>query len=68
VLLCWIKLVLDTDIILDKLDGTPMLDQVKLVSVHLETVLMSMQDRCIICVECVIGLEIVLDAPDRTPR
>jgi hypothetical protein len=58
---------LGTNIILDKLDGTPMFDQVKLVSVHLETVLMSMQDRCIICAKCVIGSEIVLDAPDGTP-
>ena len=26
------------------------------------------QDRCTICVECTIGLEIILDAPDGTPR
>ena len=25
------------------------------------------QDRCTVCVECSIGLEIVLDAPDGSP-
>jgi hypothetical protein len=25
-------------------------------------------DRCMVCVKCTIGLEIVLDAPDRNPR
>jgi hypothetical protein len=35
----------------------------KLISVHLETVLMSMQDRCIVCAEHVIGSEIILGAP-----
>jgi hypothetical protein len=25
-------------------------------------------DRCTVCAECTIGLEIVLDAPDGTPR
>jgi hypothetical protein len=35
----------------------------KLVLVHLETVLIFMQDRCTVCAECTIGSEIVLDAP-----
>jgi hypothetical protein len=39
-----------------------------LVSVHLETVLVSVQYRCTVCAECTIGSEIVLDAPDDTPR
>ena len=26
------------------------------------------QDRCTVCVECTIGLEIILDEPDGTPR
>ena len=41
-------------------------DMVKwnLVLVHLETVLVSMQDRCTVCAELTIGLEIVLDTPD----
>jgi hypothetical protein len=26
------------------------------------------QDRCIVCAECTKGLEIILDAPDGTPR
>jgi hypothetical protein len=40
----------------------------KLVSVHLEIVLILTQDRCTVCAECSIGLEIVLDAPDETLR
>ena len=39
-----------------------------LVSVHLEIVLVSMQDRSTVCAECTIGSEISLDAPDGTPR
>ena len=35
-----------------------------LVSVHLETVLVSVQDRCTVCAEHTIGSKIVLDAPD----
>jgi len=34
----------------------------------LETVLVSVQDRCMVCARCTIGLQIVLDAPDGTPR
>jgi hypothetical protein len=41
--------------------------KLKLISVHLEIVLMSTQDRCTVCAEHVIGLEIILDAPDGTP-
>ena len=26
------------------------------------------QDRCMVCVECTIGSDFVLDAPDGTPR
>ena len=37
-------------------------------SVRLEIVLILMQDRCTVCVEQTIGSEIILDAPDRTPR
>jgi hypothetical protein len=37
-----------------------------LISVHLETVLVSVQYRCMVCAERTIGLEIVLDAPDGT--
>jgi hypothetical protein len=57
-----------------------------LISVHLEIVLVSVQDRCTVCAKCTIGseiidtrfvhgvrrtyhrLEIVLDAPDGSPR
>jgi hypothetical protein len=39
-----------------------------LVSVRLETVLVSVQDRCSVCDKCNIGSEILLDAPDGTPR
>ena len=38
-----------------------------LISVRLETVLVSMQDRRTVCAKRTIGSEIVLDAPDGTP-
>ena len=31
-------------------------------------VLVSVQDRCTVCAERAVGLEIVLDAPEETPR
>jgi hypothetical protein len=37
-----------------------------LISVCLEIVLVSVQDRCMVCAECTTGLEITLDAPDGT--
>jgi hypothetical protein len=40
----------------------------KLVSVHLKTVLVLVQDRCTVCANCTIASEIVLAAPDGTPR
>jgi hypothetical protein len=40
----------------------------KLDSVCLEIVLILMQDRSMVCVECTIGSEIILDAPDGSPR
>ena len=39
-----------------------------LVSIRLDMVLVSVQDRCTVCAKHAIGLEIVLDAPDGTPR
>ena len=39
-----------------------------LVSVRLEAVLVSVQDRCTVCAEHTIGSEIILDAADGTPR
>jgi hypothetical protein len=38
------------------------------ISVHLGIVLVSVQDRCTVCAKRSIGLEIVLDPPDGTPR
>ena len=38
------------------------------VSVSLEKVLVSTQDRCTVCAKRTIGSEISLDAPDGTPR
>ena len=32
-----------------------------LVSVRLETVLVSVQDRCMVCARCTVGSEIILD-------
>ena len=40
----------------------------KLVSVYLEIVSVSAQDRCTVCVERAIGSKIVFGAPDETPR
>jgi hypothetical protein len=37
-----------------------------LVSVRLETVLVSVLDRCMVCAKRTIGSEIILDAPDST--
>ena len=37
-------------------------------SVRLEMVLVLVQERCTVCAERTIGSEIVLDAPDGTPR
>jgi hypothetical protein len=39
-----------------------------IVSVHLETMLVSVQDSRTVCAECTIGSKIILDAPDGTPR
>ena len=39
-----------------------------LMSVQLETVLLLVQDRCIVYTKRTIGPEIILDAPDGTPR
>jgi hypothetical protein len=39
-----------------------------LVSVRLDIVVILTQDRCAVCVECTIGSEIILDAPDGTSR
>jgi hypothetical protein len=38
------------------------------VSVRLGIVLVSVQDRCTVCAKHIIGLEIILDAPDGTSR
>jgi hypothetical protein len=38
-----------------------------LILVRLKTVLVPVQDRCMVCAKRTIGLEIVLDAPDGTP-
>jgi hypothetical protein len=40
----------------------------KLILTSLEIVLVSTQDSCTVCAERTIGLKIILDAPDGTPR
>ena len=45
-----------------------MWDMWNLVLVRLETVLVSVHDRCTVCAKRTIGSEILLDAPDGTPR
>jgi hypothetical protein len=39
-----------------------------LVLVHLEIVFVLVQDRCTVCTDHTIGIEIVFDALDGTPR
>jgi hypothetical protein len=39
-----------------------------LVSVRLEAVLVSVQDRCMVCAKCTVGSLFILDAPVGTPR
>ena len=58
-----------SEIVLDANDGI-LGDGVmwNLVSVRLETVLVSVQDRCMVCAKRTIGSEIVLYTPDGTPR
>jgi hypothetical protein len=41
---------------------------VNLISVHLEMVLVSVQDRCMVCAKCTIGSVIILDTANGTPR
>jgi hypothetical protein len=40
----------------------------KLISVHLEIVVILSEERCTVCTEHTIGSEIILDAPSGTPR
>jgi hypothetical protein len=42
--------------------------KVNLVSKRLEMLLLSVQDRCIVCAKRTIGSVIVLDVPNGTPR
>jgi hypothetical protein len=42
--------------------------QVDLILIRFGIVIIKMQDRCMVCAEHFIGLEIILDAPDGTPR
>jgi hypothetical protein len=39
-----------------------------LVLVCLEIVLTLTQDKCMVCAECTVGSEIILHAPDGSPR
>jgi hypothetical protein len=39
-----------------------------LVSIHLETAVLLVQDRCTVCAKRTIGTKIVSDAKDDTPR
>ena len=42
--------------------------QMEALLVRLETKLIMTQDRCMVCVERTIEMEIILNAPDGTPR
>ena len=54
------KRTIGLDIVLDALDGTPSdLGHVESCSVHLEMVLVLVQDRCTVCAKHTIGTNIV---------
>jgi hypothetical protein len=58
-----------TEISLDTPDGTLCnVCQVEVCFGPFRVVLVSVQDRCTVCIERTIGLEIILDAPNGTPR
>jgi hypothetical protein len=40
-----------------------MWDMCNLISVYLDTMLVSVQDKCMVCAKHTIGLKIILDAP-----
>jgi hypothetical protein len=42
--------------------------QVEHHSIRFEIVLISAQDKCMVCAKCIIGLEIFLATPDGPPR
>jgi hypothetical protein len=44
------------------------LGHANLILIHLEKVLVSVHDRCIVCTKRTIGSEIILDELDGTPR
>ena len=55
--------------VLDANYGTPRFrGHVESRSVHLEMVFVLVQDSCMVCAKCTLGLEIILDTPDGTPR
>jgi hypothetical protein len=56
-----------SEIVLGTADGTPRSNGLSDVLVHMEIVLMSVQDRCTVCTERTIGLVIILDPPNGTP-
>jgi hypothetical protein len=39
-----------------------------LISIRLKTVLVLVEDRCMVCAKSIIGSEIILEAPDGTRR
>ena len=60
---------LDTpDGTVDAPDGTTRCIIWNLASVQLEIVLVSVQDRCMVCAQCTIGSEIIVKVSDGTPR
>ena len=60
------KCTIGLDIVFDALLGD--IGHVESSSVRLDMVLLLVQDRCTVCAKCTIASEIVLDAPDGTPK
>jgi hypothetical protein len=64
------KRTIGSEIILDAPDATPS-DEAQVdacFSLFEDTMLISVLDRCMVCVKDAIGSEIILNAPDGTPR
>jgi hypothetical protein len=63
------KRTIGSEIVLDTPDGSPS-DELKwkLISVHLEVVLILREDWCMVCAKRIVGSKIALDAPDGTLR
>jgi hypothetical protein len=64
----YVERIIGSEIGLHSADGTPRVQGSSESLLHLDIVLILMLDICTVCVECIVGLEIILDAHNGTPR